>query len=226
MHSLISNFEVINSSPAGPQYPLSNINLLRVTTEKTFLNDFLGEEFYQLMLTNAIDYSRVKAWEQKSYSSGELVWYNFSVLKSMVSLNTTEPSYSNNDWVLADKFRKKDYAAIWEPYLKNIIACTIYKKCVPLDTVMSGANGLTVKVNDGNSGNVTASKQDQENYLRHLGNVINDMTNELKKYIIEQNELYLSDNTKGFDYSKISFCKDESIGNIQRPQRRRIKFRY
>lgn len=226
MPSLISNFEILSSCPAGPQYPLSNINLLRETTEATFLNDFLGSDFYSLMLKDAIDYTKVKSWEQKTYSSGEIVFYNYSILKSTVSLNDLEPSATNDNWKIAPKFNKEIYSKIWNPYLKNIIAFTVYKKCAPLDTIQSGANGLTVKSNDGNAGFVTASKTDQENYLRHLGNLINDMTNELKKYIIEQNNLYLSDNTKGYDYSLINFIKDETKGNIQRPNRRRIKYRY
>lgn len=225
MSSLISNFEIINSSPAGPQYPLSNINLLRETTEATFLNDFLGSEFYQLMLADAINYSKVKAWEQRNYTSGEMVFYNYSILKSTVSLNDSEPSYANENWKLAPKFNTEDYAAIWNPYLKNILAFTIYKKAVPFDTIMSGANGLMVKSTDGNAGCVTVSKNDQENYLRHLGSLINDMTNELKKYIIDQNNLYLSDKTKGYDYSLVAFIKDETKGNIERPQRRRIKYK-
>jgi len=208
MSSLMSAFEIKKYSTAGSSYQSDNINLVKEFIEREFFIECVGEDYYALMLKDAVNFELTTEWRQgTTYSSGDFVLYGGEIMESCQSLNTTEPTLENPKWKIATKFRKKSFQAIWEKHLRYILANKIYKESLPYDTIRSGAKGLTIQMQDG-SGIASALKGDIEYILVHIQKHIDIQVDAFKKYVINQNELYKADNTKGYDFSLIKFVED------------------
>lgn len=208
MYSLMCAFEVKKYSTAGSSYQSDNINLVKEFIERDFFIECIGEDFYNLLLKDSRSFEDATEWRQGvTYSSGDLVIYNGEILESETGLNTTEPVIPLTKWRIATKFKKPAYNAIWEKHLRYIIANKIYKECLPYDTIRSGAKGLTVQLQD-QSGIMAAPKSDIQFILAHVQKHIDIQVDAFKKYVINQNDAYKTDKTKGYDFSLIKFVED------------------
>lgn len=222
--SLISPFEVIKYSGAGPSYPVDNIRLLIPIYERDFLIGCIGDTYYNLLLKDVRKFETATVYvKNQSYTAGDYVIYNGAILESCISLNTTEPSVINDKWKEPSKFTKKAYNGLWDNYLRNILAFVIYKEAIPYDTIKSGAKGLIVSESD-QSGATTADSRTIEYVLRHKQKHIDLLISGLKKYITDQYELFKADSSKGADYSEVSFIKDSCENCNGGVQNRRIGF--
>jgi len=225
MPNLLTPFEVVKYSAAGKSYPLDNIRLLIPVFERDFMISCIGEPYYNSMLKDVRKFDTAKLWVKgTSYNASDYVIYNGSILESCKSLNTSEPSITNEDWRIPNKFSKKAFNSLWDNYLRNVLCFKIYKEALPQDTILSGAKGLVVTTAD-QSGAMTAQAKDIEYILRHIQKHIDLLIDGMKNFIQINNDLYKLDPTKGFDYSEIYFVKEDCEPcNIQGKQNRTIAF--
>lgn len=227
MRTLLSPFEVIKYSAAGSSYPLDNIRILIPIYELEFMLSCLGEDFYNAMLKDKNSFEVAKQWVKgTTYNSGDLVIYNGSILECCNSLNSTEPSITNDKWREPDKFKKKSFNALWEYYLRSILAFKVYKEAIPQDTIKSSAKGLVVTAQD-QSGAMTAQNKDIEYVLRHIQNQIDIQVNGMKNFITSKHKEFTKDSTKGYDFSTVNFIKEECDNCVESGKvNRRVGFMY
>ncbi|NOT37204.1 MAG: hypothetical protein HOP11_07480, partial [Saprospiraceae bacterium] len=195
MKTLLTPFEVIKYSQAGNSFPLDNVRRLIPVIEIDFMDYCFGLDYYNLLLRNVKTYEKAVIWKAGTYNSGDVVIYNGSLLESCNSANSTEPSVLNDKWKEVEKFTKKEYNKLWETHIRDVLSNKIYKESVPFATIQSGAKGLTVNAQD-QSGNMTAPAKDIDFLCRTIQNQIDMMMNNMKRFIITQNDEYKKDNTK------------------------------
>lgn len=224
--TLLTPFEVIKNSPAGNQYPLDDIRQLIPVIERDFMKNCLGLDYYDLLLKNCKTYETATIWKAGTYTSGQVVIYNGSLLESCVISNTTEPSIGNDKWKEVDKFTKKEYNKLWEVHLKSVLCYKIYKESIPYATIKSNAKGLTINAQD-QSGNMTATSKDIDFVCRTIQNQIDIMMSSMKDFIIDEHDKWKKDNTKGIDFSNVNFIKEDcSDCIVPGKHNRRVFFRY
>ncbi|HNC36749.1 MAG TPA: hypothetical protein PLD32_09290 [Saprospiraceae bacterium] len=211
MKTIISPLEVRAYSPADRSYPLDNIRVLLPATERTVFSSALGSDFYDKMLKDTRDFSKATIWEQGEYKAGDFVIYDGVIFESCSTANTSEPEFTNEKWKIADKFRKKEFNQLYENHLRAVLAFAVYKAALPMDTIRSSAKGLSVSASD-QSGSVTASAKDIDYVQRSIQQQLDQMIDQMVCWIIEQNELYKTDPTKGLDFSTCNVIKlDEEV---------------
>lgn len=223
--SIITPYEVKKYSPAGASYPMDNINLFKDSIERDFFMNCIGEDYYTLMLKDARRFETATMWNKTtSYNSGDYVIHQGAILESCQSLNVnSEPSFTNDKWKVASKFRKPSYNAIWDQYLASIIAFKIYKECIPFDTIKSDAKGLVVFGQDA-TGATGANKYDLDFLQKRAQNQIDLLVDGFKKYVIAQYELYKVDPKTGHDFSLMMFVEDCEKCIVQGKTNRRVGF--
>lgn len=228
MHSsraIITPFEVRKYSPAGPHYPLDNIRLMLDVIEFDFFRLCLGVDLYDAMRKDARRWDAATLWNPSStYNTGDLVVYDGAVLESTKASNTSEPSGLNDSWKEAAKFTKKTYNTMWEAHLRRLLAFDAYRQTLTYDTIKSGAKGLSITTQD-QSGAMTAPVKEIEYTKTTIQRHIDVMVESMKKWIIDQHQMWKDDNTKGIDFSAVSFIADDCEEcNVPGKINRRIGF--
>mgnify|MGYP000845371710 CR=1 FL=1 len=220
MKTLISPLEVRAYSPADRNYPLDMIRVVLPSTERTIFSNALGSDYYDIMLKDSRDFSKATIWEEGEYKSGEFVIYDGLIFESCSTANTTEPGFGNDKWKVADKFAKKAFNQLYENHLRAVLAFSVYKAALPLDTIRSSAKGLTISAQD-QSGSVTAQTKDIDYIQRSIQQQIDQMVDQMICWIIQQNEAYKTDSTKGLDFSACNVISlDEDVTLADNGQRR------
>lgn len=207
--SILTPFEVRKYSPAGAHYPLDNIRLMMDIIEYDFFSKCLGLDIYEAMKKDFRVWDQATLWDSEiTYKSGDFTIYDGAVLESEASNNTTEPGPDNEKWKEAAKFKKKNFNALWEYHLQRILAFDIYKRTLTYDTIKSGAKGLNVSAAD-QSGAMTAPVKDIEYTKSSIQRDIDTMVGSMKKWIVDQHELFTDDATKGYDFSLVGFISED-----------------
>ena len=115
-------------------------------TEESYLNDLFGEDNYQLLLDDLVDYSDKPKWDDETtYSEDDIVCYEGEYFVLLVEHNTTsDPPNCNDEWELAPKFEKDCYNEMWnEGRLKKLLSWRIYAEAVPFYPEVLGAAQFT-----------------------------------------------------------------------------------
>ena len=184
----------------------------------------LGSDFYTSMLKDVRDVSLATIWERgEEYKSGAFVIYDGLIFESCSSVNTTEPGFGNDKWKVAPKFNKKAFNALYDNHLRAVISFAVYKAALPLDTIKSSAKGLTVSTQD-SSGSMTAQTKDIDYVQRSIQKQLDMMIEQMVCWMIEQNETYKLDNSKGLDFSACNIIKVEDPITLTNNQQRKIAF--
>lgn len=151
--TLITAWEVVKYSPESDKFPTAYVAPHIYAREQQVAREYLGVDFYALLIADLVDYGVVEDWDDTTtYSSGEYVNYYGSVLESLQDSNTTDPREdpANEYWIEADKFTTACYQSLWiEGQLRDFLAFFIISDAFQSTTHPSGGKGVTEWVDDG-----------------------------------------------------------------------------
>lgn len=222
--TLLTPLEVRAYSPADRTYPLDNIRVILPSVEMDIFSSALGGDFYTSMLKDVRDVSAAIIWKRgDEYKSGALVIYDGLIFESCSSVNMTEPGFGNEKWKVAPKFNKKAFNALYDNHLRSVVSFAVYKAALPLDTIKSSAKGLTISGAD-QSGSMTAQVKDIDYVQRSIQKQLDLMIEQMVCWMVEQNETFKTDNTKGLDFSACNIIKVEDPITLTNNDRRKIAF--
>lgn len=224
--SLITTNEVIKHSFAERNFPPDKVSRLLEIVETRFMRNCFGNDFYDTLKDDVVDWSNVAEWTPGSYSIGDLRFWEDDIYESTQNTNTEEPSLVATKWKEADKFDTAEYNTLYKLYLRPVLANEIVRVAVPLETIKFTAKGAVVQLDD--SANTTgADSASLDAALRHAKEIIEMMKSEMIEYVKEQQEKYDTNPATGFNYKgvKVSFLDCEDC-HVTTRQSRRISFKH
>ena len=124
--TLLTSSEVKTFSPEGSSFPLSAIEPHIRRVEVNFARQWLGWEFYQLLVGDAYDLSSIADYvEGTSYDTDDLVQCYGVIYKSLSDANTAAITNTNN-WEKQDsKMQTAAYAELYEYFLRDYLSYII-----------------------------------------------------------------------------------------------------
>jgi hypothetical protein len=222
MAALIATHEVIMYGVAERAFSPDKVLRIREVMEMRFFRACTGNDFYVTLKADVKDWSGKLQWTAGSYSIGNMVWWQDNLWESTANSNTDEPSPASTKWKDATKFNTAEYDTLWKLYLRPIIANDIIRMVVPFETTKFTGKGAVVMTEDGaNTSGADAKSLDYA--LRNLVDLTAKITDEMREYILDQQELYNANPATGWDYATagVQFvncdsCKTQSMGQTRR----------
>lgn len=161
--TLITAYEVKRYSPAGRAYPEANICLLLGQIEEDFMVTCFGREMYDWLKSKLKLYPKnAQEYDPSiSYELNDVVIRHGCLFKSLVDCNRTDPVDSDNDWEQVQKFTDSCANSLWERYLRELLAFSVYERVIIYDTIQSTSGGLVVNVSDGMNTTVRAATKSE-----------------------------------------------------------------
>lgn len=205
--ALITNFEIIQKSVTGKEYPMDKLNLFKDIEESYFMHECFGVDFYDALKADVNDWTLIEEWEAGTYALNDLVSWNGLILRSTQAANTQEPSLTASQWTAASKFDTTEYNTLWNTYLAQIISNKVILACVVPDTFKANAKGLGRSIEDSSNMQPLDAKE-MGLWFSHVQKFIDRAEEEMKRYMIKQYDLFKVNPATGFDYSTVNFLGD------------------
>lgn len=219
-------WEVVRYSPESNKFPLTYVEPHIYQKEQSFRNEFIGSEFYDLLIADLTDYGTVPTWATSGvYSSGDYVDYFGTTLISLENDNSTAPcdDEDNEFWGEATKFDTPCYQSLWELYLRQYFAFYIMSGVLEYATYPSGGKGVIEWMDDGGARQGAGSRSASMAILTsRVNRLLQDANSILKNMVIwmtAQNKANTCDFSKALPID----CASTSINQTQ--PIRRIAYR-
>lgn len=194
-NSLITPAEVVRYSPVSNDFPLSQLYGQVKAEEWLLFIQYIGEDFYELLLADLVDYSSVPQWDGGPYAAGDHVMEQGMIFTSLIDANETEIGDPLNEaaWKEADKFTTACYNSLWTTgFLRELLAYAVILPAVTHTTYPTGAAGTVQKYED-MTGIRTAANPNYAKVIDELQRGKNMRLRLVAKYI--------SDNSEGCNFS-------------------------
>jgi hypothetical protein len=214
--TIITAAEAIRYSPVENSFPESSVDDHIGLEEENALIELLGEDFYNILIADLIDYSGTAEYDpDTTYSNGNKVVYEGRVFESLADSNTTligDP-LDTSKWKEADKFTTECYNDLYfKGHLRTYLSCLVIIQAVPHVTFKTGASGVIEKRDDKTS---IRTAQNQ-NYSQVL-DALYRRKEIAKKAMIR----HIENNQKICDFSKVKFI---DCYTLEMPKRGRKTF--
>lgn len=158
--SLITEYEVIYSSPLNLDFSPKWLSDIIEDTEENYMDRCFGFDFYQVMLDDLAIPTQGALLPYNgntTYGLGDMAIWEGRVIESQAAANqgqaVNEPSY----WQFANKFSTQLYQDLWIKYLQRIVAMECALPAITFSTFKAMKGGLT-KTNSIETGMVAATR--------------------------------------------------------------------
>ncbi|MDV7391610.1 hypothetical protein RZS08_09670, partial [Arthrospira platensis SPKY1] len=111
----------------------------------------IGEDFYDLLLADMVEYGDLDQWDGGPYAAGDHVMEQGMIFTSLVDDNTSEIGDPLNaaSWKEANKFTTACYNDLWtKGFLRELLAYSVILPAVTHVTYPTGAAGTVQKYED------------------------------------------------------------------------------
>ena len=150
MANLTTPYEVLRYSAAGKDYPTMHFCELIPQIEEEFVRVCLGTELYEYLVSNMAVVPSALEWDKAAtYNTGDTIIRNGCLFVSEIDSNTgDDPLLSSGDWSEFERFSDAGSQALWERYLRRILALKVYSASLTYATWRSGSGGVVVNGGD------------------------------------------------------------------------------
>ena len=223
---MITSFEVLKYSGAGRDYPTALFCRLIPQIEQEFVRKCIGQDLWNYLKESLTPTpANVLMWvDCDVYSDGDVVNYFGTLFTSLVDNNNTLPETGVAEWELFERFTTEGANLIWDLYLVNILAMTVYKESLVQTTFRSGAGGLVI--NSGDSTGFRAAKKDEiqdvrsllsSNIERATTNLVEWLENNATEYELPMPDICSGSNcnTQGKYSRRWNFRKSKTVTNTE-----------
>lgn len=216
--TLLTATEVTKNTPLEQTFPVAAINSVLPLKEWVEFDNWLGRDFYKILLADLVDHSSAAQWvDGGSYDDADKVLYEDYVFVSNQDSNTDAPINSSK-WDQADKFTTSEYNDLWlNGRLLNYLALVIAKHANTFATYPTDSSGTKEQFFEG-SGNRSATKGVFGMVQSALNDMIADAHRSVKCFIDEARD----DSTRRAYYDKVGYIQENRplANNRQRGIRR------
>jgi len=187
--TIITAWEVVKYSPASDNYPTGKIAEQVYQKEIRFARDWLGKDFYDLLVADLVDYGTVEKWSSTgTYANGDFVDYFGTILKSLADVNQTAPCDDDGTkWRVADKFQTGCYENLWKLFLRRYLALYILSGVLDYQTYNIGAKGPTEWISE-DTGTKSAGKNAFQSVKRKLIADSHEVLQNMAEWMEEEHE--------------------------------------
>lgn len=217
--TIITAWEIVKHSPLSNQMDTGKICEHIRRKERRFAREFLGKDYYDLLIADLIDYTGTAEYDSETtYSEGDNVLYFGTILQSKKNGNNTNPCDDDGtNWEIAPKFNSACYNALWLDYLREYLALYIAAEVIDYTTFPIGNKGVLEFVED-QSGMKTAGTHGFQGMKKKLLNDADEALENLKDY--------LRDYEGDCDYDEIEWADGCRTRHTRPNHSRKIHFRY
>lgn len=189
MQTITTPYEVVRYSPAGRDYPTTNICPRIPIVEEAFWNNCFGEEMRDWMLERLTTYPVTATdWDGcKYYLEGDFVKRGGCTFESLANGNNTDPWQDDEEefWQPLKKFTNECLNTLWENYLRGYFANKIYAGSLLYTTQNTQAGGLVIRAEGdrggSRAGNATEIGHSKTALLQDAEDIYGNMMVWLKK---------------------------------------------
>lgn len=187
--TIITAWEVVRYSPASDNYPTAKIANLIYRKEIRFARDWLGKDFYDLLIADLVDYGVVPEWSAAAtYADGDYIDYFGTVLESLTDDNTTAPCDDDGtDWRIAPKFATACYENLYTLHLREYLALHVMASSLDYQTYSIGAKGPVEWISE-DSGTKSAGKDVFQSVKRKMIADSLEVLENMRQWMEEQHE--------------------------------------
>lgn len=211
--TLLTSSEVKTFSPEGSSFPLSAIEPHIRRVEVNFARQWLGWEFYQLIVADAYDLSSIADYvEGTTYSQDDLVQCYGVIYKSLSDANTAAITNTNN-WEKQDsKMQTSAYAELYEYFLRDYLSYIISADALEYANPVTGQG-----VVEQDNGEVkTASLERQHSREKKTKRLADATLKNMGWWILEQK---YKNNITDYDKTLIISSCERVVSPYQKPRR-------
>ena len=211
--TLLTSSEVKTFSPEGASFPLSTIDPHIRRVEVNFARQWLGWEFYQLLVADARNLSSVANYvEGTSYSTDDIVQCYEVIYKSLSDSNTAAITDTDN-WEKQDsKMQTAAYAELYEYFLRDYLAYIISADALEYANPVTGQG-----VVEQDNGEVkTASLERQHSREKKTKRLADATLKNMGWWILEQK---YKNNIADYDKALIISSCERVVSPYQKPKR-------
>lgn len=211
--TLLTSSEVKTFSPEGASFPLSAIEPHIRRVEVNFARQWLGWEFYQLLVADARDLSSVANYvEGTTYSTDDLVQCYGVIYKSLSDSNTAAITDTDN-WEKQDsKMQTAAYAELYEYFLRDYLAYIISADALEYANPVTGQG-----VVEQDNGEVkTASLERQHSREKKTKRLAEATLKNMGWWILEQK---YKNSVTAYDKALIISSCERVVSPYQKPRR-------
>lgn len=211
--TLITSAEVKTYSPEGSSFPLSAIEPHIRRVEVNFARQWLGWDFYQLLVADAYDLGSIADYVQgTSYDTGDMVQCYGIVYTSLSDSNMAAITDTDNWQKLESKMKTSAYAELYEYFLRDYLAYIISADALEYANPVTGQG-----VVEQDNGEVkTASLQRQQSREKKTKRLADDTLRNMAFWMLEQK---YRNNVTAYDKALIISSCDRVVAPYQRPKR-------
>lgn len=225
MSSLITAWEVVRYSPEDDNFPTAKVEPFIETTEETVRRKWLGEDFYDALLSDKASYTATVWDSTATYAANDYVDYYGVILRSKTNSNTTAPCDDNGtDWAEVSKFSTACYNTLWTKYLRRYLAFIIMSKALKAVTYQAGAQGVTKYLSE-DTRVVSVTLQELEGKTTHLLKEADEILENMREWIKDTYTDYSNGVSSASGCSGLSSANCVA-GGIQQTQRPRKRFNF
>lgn len=211
--TLLTSSEVKTFSPEGSSFPVSAIEPHIRRVEVNFARQWLGWEFYQLLVGDAYDLSSIADYaEGTSYDTDDLVQCYGVIYKSLSDANTAAITNTNN-WEKQDsKMQTSAYAELYEYFLRDYLSYIISADALEYANPVTGQG-----VVEQDNGEVkTASLERQHSREKKTKRLADATLKNMGWWILEQK---YKNNITDYDKALIISSCERVVSPYQKPRR-------
>lgn len=106
----------------------------------------LGDDFYDVLKEDEVDYSAAVAYTSKEYAEGELAIYEGWIYKALEATSTLPSDTSK--WVLAPKFTTSCYESLWCLFLGEYLSLNVVMNRLPFLRAQISGKGINTNYTD------------------------------------------------------------------------------
>ena len=211
--TLLTSSEVKTFSPEGASFPLSAIEPHIRRVEVNFARQWLGWEFYKLLVADARDLSNIADYvEGTTYSQNDLVQCYGVIYKSLSDSNTAVITDTDNWEKLDSKMQTAAYAELYEYFLRDYLAYIISADALEYANPVTGQG-----VVEQNNGEVkTASLERQHSREKKTKRLADATLKNMGWWMLEQK---YKNSVTAYDKALIISSCERVVSPYQKPRR-------
>lgn len=211
-NTLLTAWEVVRYNPIDQNISVTIVSRFIYLTENKLAREYIGRDFYDLMLEDSADWSTVLEYNsQAGYVLDSLVSYRGLVYQALQASTGKLPS-NTAYWTEAKKFTIDAYNDLYYLHLREFISADVWRRASRFLYQQTKPGGIVLRT-DAQSGANSVTWEEFSAYRNDVATIERDLLDNMEEWISQHkdDDAYLLDGVSIFDDFNPASCSGFSL---------------